>query len=211
MAAILFVKVLNSISFKNFNNSVESGSFTSNSSKEISISASTFKVTRSRLIRICSAKLINVSLRFGCFISEARSNRLSRSPYSLIRSAAVFTPIPGAPGTLSTESPARDCTSITRSGFTPNFSNTPSLSILLFFMASSISTPFPTSCIKSLSELIMVTRPPLSRACVARVAIMSSASKPACSIHDRLNALVASLVNGNCGTKSSGAGGLLAL
>jgi hypothetical protein len=84
--------------------------------------------------------------------------------------------MPGAPGTLSTESPISACTSTTRSGKTPNFSKTPSRSMRLFFMGSSISTPSPTSCIMSLSELTMVTRPPASRALQAAVAMMSSAS-----------------------------------
>ena len=50
-------------------------------------------------------------------------------------------PIPGAPGKLSTESPASDWTSTTWSGLTPNFAKTSSGPILRSFMASSISTP----------------------------------------------------------------------
>ena len=107
---------------------------------------------------------ISTSRRLGCFISSARARSVSRSPYSLIKSAAVLIPIPGAPGTLSTESPASACTSTTRSGPTPNFSSTPSMPIRLFFIASSISTPPPTSCIRSLSDEMIVTRPPASRA-----------------------------------------------
>ena len=38
---------------------------------------------------------------------------LSKFLYLLISSAAVLIPIPGTPGTLSEESPASDCTSIT--------------------------------------------------------------------------------------------------
>ena len=149
--------VRNSISDRNFNITSGLGACTAKSSKSQSIFISVFKVTRSRLVRIWSALSINVSLRFGCLISDARSKRLSRSPYSFIKSAAVFIPIPGAPGTLSTLSPASDCTSMTRFGPTPNFSTTCSEPILLFFMASYISTPLPTSCIKSLSEETIVT------------------------------------------------------
>jgi hypothetical protein len=45
-----------------------------------------------------------------------------------------------------------------------------------FFIASNISTPPPTSCIRSLSDEMIVTRPPASRAWRASVAMMSSAS-----------------------------------
>ena len=78
--------------------------------------------------------------------------------------AAVFTPIPATPGTLSDESPASACTSITLSGPTPNLSRTCSGPILRFFMASSMVTPSPTSCIMSLSDETMVTSAPASRA-----------------------------------------------
>ena len=40
--------------------------------------------------------------------------------------AAVLTPMPGTPGTLSVESPISACTSSTFSGGTPNFSITSS-------------------------------------------------------------------------------------
>ena len=42
----------------------------------------------------------------------------------LISSAAVLTPMPGTPGTLSTLSPHSAWTSMTLSGPTPNFSRT---------------------------------------------------------------------------------------
>ena len=100
---------------------------------------------------------------------------------------------------------------MTRLGATPNFSSTCSGPIRLFFMASYISTPFPTSCIKSLSEETIVTWPPASRAWTAKVAIISSASKPSCSMQANPKALVASRVSGNWGIKSSGAGGLFIL
>ena len=74
-----------------------------------------------------------------------------------------MTPMPGAPGTLSTGSPQRAWTSTTLSGGTPNFSTTCSGPIRTFFMVSSMVTRAPTSCIRSLSEEMMVTSPPASR------------------------------------------------
>ncbi len=82
-------------------------------------------------MRAWSANSMSFSRRLGCLISEARSRSVSRSPYSLISSAAVLTPMPGTPGTLSVESPASDCTSTTLSGGTPNFSITSSRADLL--------------------------------------------------------------------------------
>ena len=203
--------VRNSIFCKNPTSSSICGGETTSSSIEKSNSIEQSSSTNCFETRICSSKLIKVSRRFGCFISCALFRRFSNDPYTLINSAAVFTPIPGAPGTLSTLSPANACTSTTSSGFTPNFSITASRFIRRFFIASNISTPSPTSCIKSLSELMIVTRPPASRALQASVAMISSASKPTTSLHEMLNAFVASRVKGNCGTRSSGAGGLLAL
>ena len=63
-----------------------------------------------------SANSNKFSLLLFCFISEALFNNSSRSPYSLINSAAVLMPIPGTPGMLSLVSPARDWTSITLLG-----------------------------------------------------------------------------------------------
>ena len=70
-------------------------------------------------------------------------------------SAAVLIPMPGTPGTLSVESPAKDWTSITLSGPTPNFSITSAAPIVLFFIGSSMETEPRTSCIKSLSDEII--------------------------------------------------------
>ncbi len=78
--------------------------------------------------------------------------------------AAVFTPMPGAPGTLSVESPASACTSTTLSGVTPNFSITASAPSLIFLIGSISSTPGRTSCIRSLSDDTMVQVPPASTA-----------------------------------------------
>ena len=156
------VSVLNSISLRKPSKTFGSGSCTPMHSMPNSTGTSCFKRTSSRLIRACSANSISFSRRFGCLISCARASSVSRSPYSLISSAAVFTPIPGTPGTLSVESPASDCTSTTLSGGTPNFSITSSRPILLFFMLSSMTMPGSTSCIRSLSEDTIVTSPPLA-------------------------------------------------
>ena len=118
-------------------------------------------------MRIWSAWPMSVSRRFGCLISSARASSVSRSPYSVMSWAAVLMPMPGAPGTLSTESPASACTSMTLSGPTPNFSNTSSGPIGLFFSVSNMTMPGETSCIRSLSAETMVTRPPAATACVA--------------------------------------------
>ncbi len=59
------------------------------------------------------------SRRFGCLISLARSSSVSRSPYSPISCAAVLTPMPRAPGTLSVESPASAWMSTTLSAPAP--------------------------------------------------------------------------------------------
>ena len=78
--------------------------------------------------------------------------------------AAVLTPMPGTPGTLSVESPIRDCTSITFSGGTPNFSTTSGMPILRSFIVSYMTTQSFTSCIRSLSEDTMVALAPASQA-----------------------------------------------
>ena len=78
--------------------------------------------------------------------------------------AAVLTPIPGTPGTLSVESPISACTSITFSGPTPKRSSTSSRPIRRSFMVSYITTVSPTSCIRSLSDDTMVVVAPASQA-----------------------------------------------
>ena len=113
------------------------------------------------------ANSVSRSRRLGCLISPARASSVSRSPYSLISSAAVLTPMPGTPGTLSVESPASACTSMTLSGGTPNFSRTSSGPMVRFFMVSSMTRPGRTSCIRSLSEETIVTSPPAASACLA--------------------------------------------
>ena len=123
------------------------------------------------------------------------SIKVSTFPNSEIKLEAVLTPTPGTPGTLSTVSPTRACTSITLSGVTPNFSFTRSISMKIFLMGSYIFISFETSCIKSLSDEKIVTMAPSSVAFLERVAIMSSASYPFLSIAIKPNASVASLIN----------------
>ena len=76
---------------------------------------------------------------------------------------------------------------------------------------SSSKDPYSLISKAAVSELMMVQLPPASRARQANVAIMSSASKPATSLHATLKARVASRVSGNCGIKSSGVGARFAL
>ena len=65
------------------------------------------KVTNCLLIIALSLFSISVSLLLFCFISCADFKSVSKFPYLLINSAAVLTPIPGTPGTLSLLSPAK--------------------------------------------------------------------------------------------------------
>ena len=73
-------------------------------------------------------------LSFDIFSLFAR--RPSKEPNSLINLEAVFGPMPGTPGMLSTLSPIKACTSVILSGPTPNFSITFASSISIFFIGS---------------------------------------------------------------------------
>ena len=95
-----------------------------------------FNVTNFLLSSALSLLAKSVSLLLFCGISSIFFNKVSKVLYLLISSAAVFTPIPGTPGILSEESPAKDWTSITWLGLTPNFSNTSCSPRTLFFMGS---------------------------------------------------------------------------
>ena len=66
-------------------------------------------------MRLTLSGSVSASRRFGCLISPARASSVSRSPYSVMSCAAVLSPMPGAPGTLSVESPASAWTSTTLS------------------------------------------------------------------------------------------------
>ena len=77
-----------------------------------------------------------VSRLLFCLIPPAFFNNCSKDLYWLISSAAVLIPMPGTPGTLSEESPAKACTSITLLGSTPNLSLTSFKPISLLFIGS---------------------------------------------------------------------------
>jgi hypothetical protein len=156
-------RLRNSIASRNAPSTAGSGSRTARSSIGSGSGVSQSSCTSWRESRIWSAKSISVWRRLSCLISEALANSVSRSPYSVIRAAAVLTPMPGAPGTLSTLSPQRAWTSTTFSGGTPNLSNTSGRPMRRFFIVSSIETRSPTSCIRSLSEETITTSPPRSR------------------------------------------------
>ncbi len=95
-------------------------------------------------------------------MAGAAASTPSRSPNSVSSCAAVFGPMPGTPGTLSTESPISACASISLSGPTPNFSITSGTPIGFCLIGSSIVTPGRMSCIRSLSEDTTVAVPPTS-------------------------------------------------
>ena len=151
----------NSISESHGSRASGSGSRSSRVSRASASGTSRRRVTRSREMRIWSAWLDQGLAALGLLDlgrrgrAGCRGRRIRRSA-----AAAVLMPMPGAPGTLSTESPARAWTSTTRSGPTPNFSTTSSGPIALFFRVSNMTMPGATSCIRSLSAETMVTRPP---------------------------------------------------
>ena len=119
--------------------------------------------------------------------------------------------MPLTPGTLSDASPISDKTSKTFEGSTENFSLTSLKLTILFFMASNIVIFSSINCIKSLSEETITTSKPSLADFFAIVAIMSSASKPIFSRIEIFKASADSRTIENCGIKSSGQGGRLAL
>ena len=147
----------------------------------------------------------------SCFIFSTFEISSSTEPNSFINCDAIFGPIPGTPGTLSDESPAKAWTSTTFSGLTPNFSKTVSFVICFFFIGSIIETLFFNNCIKSLSPEIIVTFLFASMAARAYDAIKSSASNPLSSIDGILKASGTFFIKSNCGFKSSGGSPRLAL
>ena len=161
------VSVENSIVFRNAISLGPSGCCSTNSSRPSVTGTSSFSLTSSREMRALSALSMIVSRRFSCLISPARSRSVSRSPNCSRSCAAVFGPMPGTPGTLSTESPVIACRSIIFSGGTPHFSMTSGTPIWRSFIGSYIDTVAPTSCIRSLSDEMMVVSAPASRACRA--------------------------------------------
>ena len=129
--------------------------------------ASSRSVTSCLEMRALSACSISISRRLLAFIKGAASSTASTVPYSLISCAAPFGPMPGTPGTLSTESPISACTSITLSGVTPNLASTSARPIVVFFIGSSMLTPGRSSCIRSLSEETITVSAPASLAALA--------------------------------------------
>ena len=101
-------------------------SFNLNSLSSLSTGASCLRVTSSLLINALSLFSVKVSLLLFCLISCVDFKSFSSVPYLFISSAAVLTPMPGTPGTLSLLSPARAWTSITLVASTPNFLTTSS-------------------------------------------------------------------------------------
>ena len=134
-------------------------------------------VTSSRLLRASSA-CCSSAVRCRFFLTSAVcASSASRDPCAAISSRAPFSPMPGTPFTLSTESPIRARTSITCPGRTPNFACTPSVSYQVpGSRGLKTDTPSPTSWKKSLSPVTMATRNPAARACTASVPMTSSAS-----------------------------------
>ena len=137
-----------------------SGSRTPRVSSGSGIGASSRRITNSRETRAWSAWVISSSRRLDGFIAGAAASTPSRSPNSDSNWQAVFGPMPGTPGTLSTLSPIRASRSIIFSGPQPNFSRTSSGPIDFCLIGSCMITPGRISCIRSLSEDTMVTWPP---------------------------------------------------
>ncbi len=101
------------------------------------------------------------------FIDGIAAITPSTSPYSWINCEAFFGPTPGTPGTLSTLSPISACTSTTLAGGTPNLAITSSAPIGFCLIGSSMPTRSSISCIRSLSDEMMVVRNPDALAAVA--------------------------------------------
>ena len=163
--AARFASAENSIFCRKGSSVFGSGSATPSAESSTSSGTCSSKVTSRAESRALSANSISDSRHLSCFTSPARASSVSRSPNSPISFAAVLTPMPRMPGTLSMGSPIRACTSTTFSGGTPKRSMTSAVPMRLFFMVSNISTlPSRTSCIKSLSDDTIVTLAPASRA-----------------------------------------------
>ena len=112
-------------------------------------------------------------------VETAASSAASTVPNCWISSTEPLSPMPGAPGMLSTASPRRAITSMTRSGGTPRTDSTPAGSrTRLSLVGLRMLTSDVTSCIMSLSELTTKTRWPSAERRAASVPMTSSASKP---------------------------------
>ena len=141
-------------------------------------------------------------------ISFTRSITSFSEPNWFSHLAAVFGPTPGTPGRLSLCSP----TSAARSGYirgpTPYFSSIAAGSIRAIsdtprFGYSTVTSSL-TSWNESRSPLLISTSKPCSDACVASVAMMSSASQPSISVVGIRSASSTSLTSEICPLNSSG-------
>ncbi len=180
-----------------------SGSRRSSPAQPASIGTSDRSVESSRLSRASSACAIRPSRAFFAFTCSADASSVSRSPYSPISFAAPFSPMPFTPGMLSEGSPTRARTSSSFDGGTPKRSSTAAASMRRPLPVSSISTPPPTSCIRSLSVETMQTSAPFG-APATSVAITSSASKSSIVSIGTPNASQISATIGICAERSSG-------
>ena len=140
------------------------GSLARRSSSGSGSGTSQHSSTSLRLMRAASAWASSMSRRLDGFMACAAASTPSTSPNSWTSWDAVLGPMPGTPGTLSTLSPMSACTSTTFSGGTPNFSITSAGPMGFCLIGSCITTRSPTSCIRSLSDDTMVTRPPAATA-----------------------------------------------
>ena len=157
--------------------SSKSGSRTRNATASNATSASHTMVasfllisTRSRLFRRLSRYILRVT-------SSARSSAASTLPNWAIRSIAPLSPIPGAPGMLSTASPFNASKSATCAGGTPMNSFTFAGSYQVSSLAGlSMETCSFTSCSMSLSLDTITTSKPAASPFRLRVPMTSSAS-----------------------------------
>ena len=160
-------------------------------------------VTRRKARRAASAPFSIFSLR-APFNLSGWASTASREPKSRISSDAVFSPIPGTPGTLSDGSPASARRSATFPGGTPKTSSTCASPTVCSFNPSRTFTRVDTSWYMSLSEETMTTSIPRSSARRDRVPMMSSASAPATERRRTPRASIISSTTGICAARSSG-------
>ena len=160
-------------------------------------------VTSRKARRAASAPFSIFSL-LAPFNRSGWASTASREPNSRISSDAVFSPIPGTPGTLSDGSPASARRSATFPGGTPKTSSTCASPTVCSFNPSRTFTRFDTSWYMSLSEETITTSIPRSSARRDRVPMMSSASAPATERRHTPRASIISSTTGICAARSSG-------
>ena len=166
------VIVVSSIAFRNATSSLPSSFGSARSSSGVSTATSRTSVTRLFEIRTRStfSGAVSASRRLGCLISPARASSDSRSPYSPMSCAAVLTPMPGAPGTLSVEFAGQRLDVDDLVGPDAEIfdhlggADLPLLADFARRAGSYIATPGSMSCIRSLSAETISTSAPRSRA-----------------------------------------------